>query len=124
MMKTYKLTDGQYQIIRNALERYWYDCRDDSELREKYCNAIEELEKSLIEQEDERELFVIQAVYDGSFYRATWMNNRNNHKTVSYTNVIKYAKVFDSKDDREFKEAINLMGEDGYDYRLLKVEGR
>ncbi|UUV46352.1 hypothetical protein [Bacillus phage vB_BanS-Thrax2] len=54
MKKNYKLTDDQFDMIRSALERYYYTCRDDSEFR-KYLEPLDKLEKSLVEQRKEQE---------------------------------------------------------------------
>jgi hypothetical protein len=65
--------------------------------------------------------FVIQSKFDGSFYRATLRNSRDNEESISYTNNINYAHVFESKNDNEFEKVIAMMGEEGYDYRLMSV---
>lgn len=57
MEKNYKLTDDQFDMIRNALERYYYTCRDDSEFR-KYLKPLEELERSLVAQKQQQEDFI------------------------------------------------------------------
>lgn len=43
------ITREQYDLIREALEQYYYICKDDSETRHK-LSEIDELEDSLINQ--------------------------------------------------------------------------
>jgi hypothetical protein len=54
MTNKYNLTDSQYNLIRNALETFYYVCKDDGELRP-MCDEITKLETSLIEQGRENE---------------------------------------------------------------------
>ncbi|MDS7057197.1 hypothetical protein NXG04_07845 [Klebsiella pneumoniae] len=56
MKKNYKLTDDQFDMIRSALERYYYTCRGDSDLV-KYLEPLDELENSLIKQNREQVTF-------------------------------------------------------------------
>lgn len=57
MKRNYELTDDQFDMIRNALERYYYTCRDDSEFR-KYLVPLDELERSLTTQKQQQEDFI------------------------------------------------------------------
>ncbi|AZU98998.1 hypothetical protein pW2_205 [Bacillus phage pW2] len=61
---------------------------------------------------------VIQITWDGSFYRDVIQSRETGEYHVSYTNNIKWAKVF--TDEKELKTAIEHVKEENYEYRLLK----
>lgn len=62
MKKNYELTDEQFDMIRNALEHYYYACRGDSELV-KHLESLDEIERSLIEQ-NRKQLTFEREMYD------------------------------------------------------------
>jgi hypothetical protein len=65
--------------------------------------------------------FVVQQIFDCSYVRAIMNNNRTDERSLSFTNRIQYAMTFTSKEDEMYKEIIDLLGEEGYDYQLINI---
>lgn len=63
---------------------------------------------------------VIQIQWDGSFYLRQIKDPKTNEYKVSYTNDMKWAKVF--TDEKELLEAISQVRAEGHSYRLLNKQ--
>jgi hypothetical protein len=114
-VKLLKLVNNIRQEVKDLSEHgdIPWDSRDDIN------GWLDEAESILTGESNEK--FVIQSVFDGSYFRAIMKNSRDDEESLGLTNRIRYAKVFTSKSDEEYRKAIELLGEEGYDWQILNV---